>query len=390
MKTILTHIICDKYIPSHKCIFGIDDIAFGTIVGGIGGSLIGGLLGSGAQSSANSTNLQIAQMNNEFNERMLEKQIAYNRENQSVQNQWSEDMYRKYNSPQAQVAQMAASGINPYTQGASTIGANMTSANAGAINPASAAPVSVQAETAMADAIKNMSSMLFGAAANASQVKGQNIDNEAKQIDVDFKVAQYKAQLAKMAAETDNYKLKNEFQKTANQFQLASFDADLQNKFLQNRLQEHNIAIAAAEATSAVVRANFAKPQMEADLKRTYADIFAKTASGRLTLNQASHELQKLALTKVEVKHRDEFLYYGKLKLAEEAKQVGYLNENLEKYGTTDAPTEHTAGHDWNLGFNFSGDSKKGINGGLQGNFSSKSQSKRKGRYFSSEYDFNR
>ena len=78
--------------------------------GSVLGSIAGGIFGSSAQSSANDTNMQIAQMNNEFNERMLEKQIAYNRENQQVQNQWSEDMYNKYNSPQAQVSQMQKAG----------------------------------------------------------------------------------------------------------------------------------------------------------------------------------------------------------------------------------------------------------------------------------------
>ena len=103
---MIANLILKPDRPQHKCIAPV--VAGGLLagLGSIGGSLLGGIFGSNSQSSANAANLRIAQMNNEFNERMLERQIAYNRENQQVQNQWSEDMYNKYNSPQAQVEQM--------------------------------------------------------------------------------------------------------------------------------------------------------------------------------------------------------------------------------------------------------------------------------------------
>lgn len=49
----------------------------GTLVG-TGASLLGNILSNNSQSSANKQNLQIAQMNNAFNERMLEKAMRYN------------------------------------------------------------------------------------------------------------------------------------------------------------------------------------------------------------------------------------------------------------------------------------------------------------------------
>ena len=59
--------------PSFKC--GPFPIA-SVIEGGSGvlGSLLGGIFGSKSQNSANATNLQISRENNEFNERMMQKQ----------------------------------------------------------------------------------------------------------------------------------------------------------------------------------------------------------------------------------------------------------------------------------------------------------------------------
>lgn len=77
-------------------------------VSAIGGTVvpaIGSLLGLSSNNSANKTNLQIAQMNNEYNERMLDKQMSYNTKMWNAQNE--------YNTPANQRARLEAAGINP-------------------------------------------------------------------------------------------------------------------------------------------------------------------------------------------------------------------------------------------------------------------------------------
>ena len=76
------------------------------ILEGAVGSLIGGVAGAVGQSSANSTNLQIARETNEANQQLAERQ-----------NQWNIDQWNReneYNSPSAQVQRLQQAGLNPY------------------------------------------------------------------------------------------------------------------------------------------------------------------------------------------------------------------------------------------------------------------------------------
>ena len=78
--------------------FGIDDIAAGTIIAaGIGGA--SNVLGSNSNSKdaarTNAMNLQIARENNQFNQQMWEKN-------------------NEYNDPSAQKERLLKAGINPY------------------------------------------------------------------------------------------------------------------------------------------------------------------------------------------------------------------------------------------------------------------------------------
>lgn len=84
---------------------GMDPMVASSLVSGAG-SIGTGLLNALSQRSTNKTNLKIAQINNEFNERMQDKQNAWNLE------QWTRE--NEYNSAAAQVERYKAAGLNPY------------------------------------------------------------------------------------------------------------------------------------------------------------------------------------------------------------------------------------------------------------------------------------
>lgn len=108
------------------------DPIIGSALVGAGASLLGNIFGSKSQSDTNKTNLQIAQMNNEYNERMFNKQLEYNQDmfNQQIeydqkkmeqQNNFNARMQNEaigaqqvYNSAKAQRARLEAAGLNPY------------------------------------------------------------------------------------------------------------------------------------------------------------------------------------------------------------------------------------------------------------------------------------
>lgn len=70
-----------------------------------GSALLSNIFGKMSQDSANSANYKIAQMNNEWSEKMMQKQMDYNTMMWNKQNE--------YNTPAAQRARLEAAGINP-------------------------------------------------------------------------------------------------------------------------------------------------------------------------------------------------------------------------------------------------------------------------------------
>lgn len=100
---------------------------------GAGASLLGNIFGSKNQSSANQANKEINQMNNEFNERMMDKQIAYEKE------MWQKN--NEYNSASAQAQRWREAGFNPTMMMGN---ANAGVATSGSVGAASAAPAAPQ------------------------------------------------------------------------------------------------------------------------------------------------------------------------------------------------------------------------------------------------------
>lgn len=95
----------------------------------------GELFGANNNKRTNNTNLKIAQMNNDFNERMFDKQIAYNTEMWNKQNE--------YNNVVNQRQRIEEGGFSPWTlmQGANA----GTAQSAGGVNPPTAQGVTMQA-----------------------------------------------------------------------------------------------------------------------------------------------------------------------------------------------------------------------------------------------------
>ena len=145
----------------------------GSALIGAGASLLGNIFGSKSQSDTNKTNLQIAQMNNEFNERMFNQQLEYNQDmfNQQVDYDWKKTQYQteknnaaqlaavgmqqEYNSAVNQRKRLEAAGLNPYLMmsggNAGTASAVSSSAGTGGspsamgVNAPTASPAVMQA-----------------------------------------------------------------------------------------------------------------------------------------------------------------------------------------------------------------------------------------------------
>lgn len=223
----------------------MDPIVGGSIIQGVA-NLLGGIFGLGSQQSANEQNMRIAQMNNAFNERMLEKQMQYNTQMWRAQN--------LYNSASQQRYRLEQAGLNPYMM---MDGGNAgTASSASGITPPTATPVQVQ-PLDYGDAFSRLASTI----GDYYQVK--NLDAQTKQIqsitegvDIEnrFKAVQAFAEVYKLFSDADKNKAQTARQLIENDWLPKMFD-------IGARKGESEISLNAS--VEALNRVNEAKGQKE-------------------------------------------------------------------------------------------------------------------------------
>ena len=138
---------------------------------------LGGLIGNAISTrKTNQMNLRIAQMNNEFNERMMREQMA-----------WTEDMWNKqnqYNTPGNQRARLEAAGFNPYMmmQGGNNTGVATSASGVGQAS-ASGNPVMQPMDldtSSISATIGRMQQFIFQQDMMREQVQNLRIENKYK------------------------------------------------------------------------------------------------------------------------------------------------------------------------------------------------------------------
>lgn len=125
------------------------------------GNLFGGLSSGSAQRSANETNLQIAQMNNQRQYQMFQEQNAFN---ERMYNQM-----QQYNTPTAQMQRYADAGINPYIAAGNVQTGNVQSALQSAPAP--------QMQVAQVQPVTGPGDAMMNAGAQISSIVGQYAQN---------------------------------------------------------------------------------------------------------------------------------------------------------------------------------------------------------------------
>lgn len=143
-------------------------------IGGLGTSVLGSIFNWFSQRNANRTNLRIAQMNNEFNEHMMEKQMMYNTEMWERQNE--------YNSAENQFQRFKNAGLNPYSF--MNGGDAGTASSVASPGMPTAQGVQVSAPTfdthGIMESINYIGSMLTSGFNQKQQGIGTGIDNETR------------------------------------------------------------------------------------------------------------------------------------------------------------------------------------------------------------------
>ena len=289
---------------------------------GIGSAIASAAISSAASAgtgvattnAANAANKDIAQMNNEFNERMLQKQMDYNTlaYDQQVSDQWSFyndakqnawDMFNatnEYNSASAQRERYEAAGLNPYVMmntgsagtAAATSATSATAPTKQGITPPTASPYSADYSGIMqglGQAIDQLSSIPDKAKTIAET---GNLKIEGK-----YKAAEAIARIANIKADTHSKKEQVALNKL-----MYSIQKDLASSTMA--VNSQNIANMRAEEKFKNIQTLIADKQLsfmdatqKMELAEKAANIQLKLAQGTLTRNQAAHEIKKIAET---------------------------------------------------------------------------------------------
>lgn len=252
-------------------------------VGGIASSIIGGSSSKKNVSKTNAANLAIAQMNNEFNERMMDKQIQYNWDMWNATND--------YNTASKQLARLDQAGLNgPMLMSGQNAG---TASSAGGVTSPIASEIGRQVPFDPSSYINQIGSTLGQFAQMMqnqplinSQVDKNNADANAVNIENSWRHQMLCAQYARMAEETNSFKLKNNFQEMSNALFTESFNDRLRNYALQNYNIEADIEQKLSASALASVQTELARGELRW-LDRKNAATIAELSS-RVWLNNAN------------------------------------------------------------------------------------------------------
>lgn len=164
--------------------------------------LVGSILGKKSNDNANQTNMEIAQMNNEWSEKMMDKQNMYNiaqwqREADFAKQQaadanafteYMQDKANQYNSAPAQAQRLREAGLNPAlvmggsnagtAQGASGAQAATPSGNSVGLPSPTSATVRPYDYTSFSNAVTNSVMLALQAQKMQAEVTNTNLNNE--------------------------------------------------------------------------------------------------------------------------------------------------------------------------------------------------------------------
>lgn len=254
-------------------------------------SVVSGIFGKKSQDSANKTNIQLAQMNNDWSEKMMDKQNRLNIEQWKREADYNTEMWNKtneYNSASNQAKRLREAGLNPalmmsggtagMAQGAST----PSGSSVGMPSPSQAA-VQPYDYSSMGQAVGQgieLAAMLARNSAEVNNLTTQSVVAKAKA----------RAEIAKMAEETRNMAFKNEINDITKDLQLTQMNEN----YLQTVQQR-----ALGEEQEKLTRMNrlLASKELAAFDERLRADIAVMASQVELNNFNAQSEIGKLVDT---------------------------------------------------------------------------------------------
>lgn len=241
-------------------------------------SAITGAAGVGSTIASNKANKQIAQMNNEFNERMLDKQINYNKEAYQTQ---VNDAWRfwnatnEYNAPESQVQRFRDAGLNPYLaiDNAGLASVQSTPSQQG-INPPTATPY--QADySGIGQAISN-------AVGIYNQTKLSNEQAQQLKIENSVLATEKMLQFKEMIARTNDLEFKTWAEKQMFTLEKQLQQANYDEKQIDIAMKQGQLVLQSQQIISGNENLKVLPKQLQLSLAEQTGRIALQVADGKI------------------------------------------------------------------------------------------------------------
>lgn len=269
---------------------------------------IGSIIGSGitvgssiaTSSATNRANKNIAQLNNEWNMKMLERQMQYNEEAYERQLGDTWDFYndaKAYNSAEAQVQRLRNAGLNPaLTFGSGSAGSvsAASSPSVQGISAPSATPYSADYSGITQGIGAAVDLYMRGKQAHAEVSQKEATTNNLR-IEGQYIAAKAIAELAKIRADTKSTETKTAIDGIIKSFLPQMQQADLNIKTNQNQQLLGALKLQNIETMMASKNLEAFDIRLKLELANSAAELQLKIAQEKLTKKQIETEIQKIA-----------------------------------------------------------------------------------------------
>lgn len=253
------------------------------------GSLIAGTAGT---ILTNRKNIALAQQGNEFNERMLDKQIAYNKE--MYQQQLSDTL--AYSDPSFIRGRVQEAGYNPNVIAGSQLGSVSSM-------PATQGVTTPQAHVPQVD-YSGVSGSMLDAASLVQMQESVDAENRLKKEQADAIAVEKQFLAAKALADLANLRSTIQDRDTRRELDtvLKGLEADVKRVSITKTQEEVNLLRTQVKGQvldniASAKKLEFLDQQLKIDLANRAADLSLKRATESLTRSQVEHEIQKIAET---------------------------------------------------------------------------------------------
>lgn len=246
-------------------------------LGGLG--VVGDLLSG---SNSNATNLQIARENNQFQEAMFNKQMAYNWDMWSANNQ--------YNDPSSQVRRYIDAGINPQL---ALEGSSPAEASGGSVSPPAGTPAHVD-PIRVSDSLNEVGDVLYNSEARKLMLDRMESDNELARlnaVDREDEVFHLKTLRSFQRREAEHRagitEEQDRFQRESHDYRIGLSAEELTNKQAGTRFINEQIASMAVERALSSYHLETAPARFKAELSEINARISELASQSHFNYEQA-------------------------------------------------------------------------------------------------------